>query len=166
MITIVFFVGAVLDFFSYGPHSLLGWIVNLLMTVIVTGVGWLVGNGVGLLIAMAVPQHWAEVSKVDLVNLRDADGVEGNFFLGSGHIESTPYYFCYYEISDGGFVPWRVKADGDVTIYEEDRQDASLVRYQEVFKNQAWEWIAVDFHSDRYTFHIPKGTIKRGYSLR
>lgn len=108
-----------------------------------------------------------EGSHHKLIAIRDKDGVEGAFFLGSGYINSQPYYFYYERLPDGAFRPGKIRADGSVKVYEEDRPDAELVRFDWETKAR-WVWLVAIPHDDEavsYDFHVPKGTIKTGYSM-
>lgn len=128
----------------------------------------------GLLSAMiAVPlgfmfnTHYVQTSSQNLVALRDKDGIEGNFFLGSGHIGSQPYYFYYAQQSDGGYSPSEIKADDSVTVYETTEKSARLISYEVVANSHIADWVSLPLSEGDhlYKFYVPAGTIKRGFSL-
>jgi len=101
-----------------------------------------------------------------LIALRDKDGVQGQFFLGTGQIKNEPYYFYYVALPDGGYSPEKMNFD-DVTIYEENRKDAVLLEYSCAFKNK-WAYLVSMPTSDacnKTEFHVPTGTIRRGFSV-
>jgi len=106
-----------------------------------------------------------------LASLRNNDGIQGSFFLGTGSIGQSQYYFFYEEVGNG-FRPNKVRVDdGNVIIYEEDRPNADLViswtEYRHrLIDNFVIHWPELVPGSDpKYTFRIPKGSIKKGYSL-
>jgi hypothetical protein len=105
-------------------------------------------------------------SQKTLIALRDKDGVQGQFFLGTGQIKNEPYYFYYVALPDGGYSPEKMNFD-EVTIYEENRKDAVLLEYHCAFKNK-WAYLVSMPMSDacnKTKVHVPKGTIRRGFSI-
>ena len=65
------------------------------------------------------------------------------------------------------FRPDKVQANGGVRVYEEDRKDAELVRWEWEL-DCTWAWlIAIPVNSGGYAydFHVPKDTIRTGYSM-
>lgn len=119
-----------------------------------------------------VPVKWSEhYSSTKLISMKDQNSMYGSFFLGSGQIGNEDYYKYYYEY-DGGYkkgtlYPNRLSGRmSEVIIFEEDRKDGEL----RVFKleySEAWHnFIFTETVSLRYEFHIPKGTIARGFELK
>ena len=68
---------------------------------------------------------WSEPNTYELVSLKQAAGVEGHFFLGSGQISSSQYYYYYWKDGEA-YHPDQVKADPSISIYQEDRIDGQL----------------------------------------
>jgi hypothetical protein len=128
----------------------------------------LAGGGLAALIGAGFASHPEEISKKELVALRDKDGVEGRFFLGSGSVEGAPYYFYYSKLNGGGFKPGKVKVSDGVRVYEDaDDGTATLVSYQWDI-DLSWAWlIAIPVNSGGYSydFHVPKGTIRTGFTM-
>lgn len=128
--------------------------------------GFIIGGLISIPLDSFLPRQWVKVGEVKLVSVRDQDGFQGSFFLGSGNIESVPYYFYYKELNNGGFQPSRVRANNQVTIYEEDRKNGKLEYYEYILKNQSLNWLVFDKSKGLvYDFRIPKGSIKRSFSL-
>lgn len=102
-----------------------------------------------------------------LVSLRSADGASGSFFLGSGRIDSELYYTWYERLRDGAIVSHRMVARGDVLVYEQDRIDAQLSGWHRHFTHAWVRWFALDMDEDIYvyTFYVPNGTVRQGFSL-
>lgn len=102
--------------------------------------------------------------KDELVAFSDGRSVEGPFFLGSGYVQETPYYFFYRKTSDGGIVQGSVPAVNSV-LYEEADDVAGAH-----MKTLAWrtrsDW-ALWFSSGRvrysYQIYVPKGTVVRQF---
>jgi hypothetical protein len=109
-------------------------------------------------------KYKAIYSEQTLVAIRDKSGVSGSFFLGSGTIDEQQYYFYYAKLPNGGFIADKILSNG-VTIYEEKRKDAVLRKYECVFRNKWMRLIAIDSGAYEVEFHVPIGTIRRGFSI-
>lgn len=125
--------------------------------------------GISYGIGQAFTSSPVEGQHQHLAVIRDKDGVEGRFFLGSGYIENQQYYFYYQNLPDGGLRPGKVVADQGVTVYQEDRKDAELVIFNWKINYPAWAWLvclpAPEGTGKSFEFHVPKGTVKDGYSM-
>ena len=121
------------------------------------------GNGIN------APWRWSDTYyKTPLVSLRSADGVNGSLFLGTGSIQSTGYYF-YYVREGEGYKLYKLSADNNVLIIEENRKDGELRRYVgEVIDPISWWWISVQFPRgyEKYEFRIPQGSLKQNFSVQ
>ncbi len=140
-------------------------VVLCLMIMLIAGIG---GMGLAALIGSGFSAHPIQISKKTLVALRDKDGIEGRFFLGSGSLEGAPYYFYYSKLDNGGFKPGKVKVSDGVRIYEDaESGTAELISYEWGFDlGLAW-LIAIPSNSGGYSydFHVPKGTIRTGFTM-
>lgn len=149
------------------PTDAVEWALIPVMATFVT----LIPGGIclGLAFLCGLPFH-AEptLSSTDqLVALREKDGIQGTFFLGTGTINDVQYCFYYERNRDGSFSPGKVRMGDWVRIYEEDRQDATMETSTWNVRNQ-FVWfigIASGEGGHSYDFHVPRGTIKQGYSL-
>ena len=133
--------------------------------VVFTAIAFGVGLGFASLIGLAVPKHWTGPETTKLVSLRDSDGISGHFFLGTGSIGTTQYYFFYKEAGQG-YQPGKVTVTGNVMVFEEKRQGGELKAYTYQFVNPSLGWIAMDWQSQKYEFVIPDGSLKKNFVLR
>jgi hypothetical protein len=151
------------------PESLCGYFFWGLFYLVICGFAGVICGGIAHGSGYIFEGHAVEGQHSKLVAIRDKDGVEGQFYLGSGFISSEPYYFYYESLENGGFRPGKIDADGSVTVYEEDRKDAELVMFDWKITYPAWAWLIClrdeDGGRHSYAFHVPKGTIKTGYSM-
>lgn len=151
------------------PDSLGGYFFMGLMYLFVCGLGGAITFGVGWVAGQMFNSQPVEGKHSTLLAIRDKDGVEGRFFLGSGFVTSQPFYFYYEALKDGGARPAKLSADESVTVREEDRTDAELVTFDWTIKYPSWAWLVClqDSEGSRksYVFHVPNGTIKTGYSM-
>lgn len=144
--------------------AIMGTFVSIILSVVIGG---LPAAGLALFIGSKIHAH-PVLSRTDtLVSLHTKDGEQGTFFLGSGTVNGVQYYFFYRKNSDGSFGPGRVYADDAVRVYEEPRTDASMLTYDWV-KDADEENIfsfPVNAGGHSYDFHVPTGTILRGFSM-
>lgn len=151
------------------PDTVGGYFFVGLLYALTVGASALVLGGAAVGIGQAFPDHPVEGRHSILVAIRDKDGVEGRFFLGSGVVSNQSYYFYYERLQGGGYRPGKVRADQSVTVYEDARQDAEMVTYDWRITYPIWAWLVClpdqqgSGHS--YDFHVPSGTIKPGYAM-
>lgn len=104
-----------------------------------------------------------------LVSLRSTDGITGSFhggmFLGYGSIGSDMYYF-YYEQHGKSFSPRKHRAGEGTYVYEEKREDAFREEYRWHFTNPLASWLAMEPEGTTTYFHVPEGSVLRGYKLQ
>lgn len=123
------------------------------------------GVFLAFLIGISAPSEWVMVETAKLASSRDTDGVSGQFFLGSGSIGTTQYYFFYKEV-ELGYRPGKVAAEGDnILIIEKERRDGELAVYK-YRPIGLWKWITLRQDPIKFEFSIPTGTLKRGFVLR
>lgn len=156
-----------------GYHSAFDgeWSSRVMLIVLVLmfmGIAAVAGIGLAALIGYLFKTHPIVKGRDALVALRDKDGVEGQFFLGSGMLEGAPYYFYYAKLPDGGFKPGKVRVSSGVRVYEDSADGvASLISYEwEADLGLAW-LIAIPSSTGGYSydFHVPKGTIRTGFTM-
>jgi hypothetical protein len=133
-------------------------------------VGFLIGAIIGPLTALKIgtffPKTYVLTETTELVALHDNSASQGNFFLGCGTMDSE---FCYvFYQKEGNAVKFRkISAENydAPIIFEEDRSDAVLQKYNERFVNEANVRWGIFIGSIKYEFHIPKGSILKNFQL-
>ena len=163
----IFFIFKNLYFGFTRPDSFIEWMMVTFIGLVFSAVILGVCAGAAALTGFAFASHAVEVRTESLAAIRDKDGVQGQFFLGSGIIKSDQYYFYYAKSDDGGFRPGKIFVGQGVRVYEEDRQDAKLTTFEWVVDAPLAAWVAFPVNSGGYSynFHVPKGTIRTGYSM-
>lgn len=164
----LFFFGKDILFGEFPPSGALDWFMSCLMLLLLSG--FIVGGictGIAFAVGTAFDAHAVQQASQELVAIRDKDGFQGRFFLGSGVIKGDQYYFYYARLADGGFKPGKVYAGDGCRVYEQNRKDAMLVTYSWEL-NKSWAWLvglptATGGYS--YDFYVPKGTIRTGYTM-
>lgn len=154
-------------FGTLAPHGGFDWMMMTLAGCLFSIFPILACIGCAAFVGVWFETHPVEASRDKLVSIRDKDGVTGQFFLGSGMIQSEQYYFFYKTNSDGSVTPDRVRAGQGVRVYEEDRTDAELVTYEWQL-NKEWAYLVgmpVNTSGRTYKFHVPKGTVRTGFTM-
>lgn len=153
----------VIDESSDFMDRFMGFVMTLMMCVLAA----MMSTGAACLVGLAFATHPVKVSEHALIALSDKDGIEGQFFLGSGLIKGDQYFFYYRQLNDGGFQADKVYAGSGVRVYEEARQDAKLITFQWQL-NEPWAFVVsipVRDGGYSYEFYVPTGTIRRGFTM-
>lgn len=151
---------------------------RFLVTVIGTIAGLIIGGVISGIICLMLYRGYShqqiEYEKVELVAVNGASNVEGVFFLASGNINSKDYYVYYYKLPDGGKQYGKLPKENAV-VYEEDRKDAYMAKKgdEATATEKVLKWVKILMlplaptmkSFDKYTIHVPKGTIKPGIDL-
>ncbi len=146
-------------------YGLTDYFMNSILYGMFAVTAWFMGVAFGACLSIPLKKKWKKTSTTGLISLRDESGVSGSFFLGTGSIQHSSYYFFYRE-NGTGYSPGKVLADESVTIYEQRRQHAFIVTYTHVLANPWLEWIAVYFTTEKHEIFIPLGSITKKFSLR
>jgi hypothetical protein len=167
MITVIicgvigFFIGVVVE----GDDS---WLMKMAVGFLFGLIGLFMGVIVGLIISGFLPTTIVLEQEIELVALKDTNGVNGKFFLGCGNIHSNWYYVFYTKDPDGKIKFNRLSADDDdVSIVEEERQGGTLKVYGKEFAKKSYKnWGLIPRSgSSKYEIHVPKGTVITDFNL-
>lgn len=141
--------------------------MNLMLGGILLVVSIAAGVGLSALLgSMMAQQRDAKPYKVStLASLRSADGITGRAVLGTGTINSTEYYF-WYEVEGDAVTPRHSCVGVGTYVYEEDRADGIREVYGWHFKSPWHEWFAMPPVGETVHFHIPRGSLRRGFTLQ
>lgn len=117
--------------------------------------------------------QYVEKGKIEIISLRNILSLEGDFFIGTGTLDSKLYYVYYYKSERGGSKLTKVSAE-KTELFEEDRRDAYLAEVDKTITRpglKQWDWLFVPWFllsdSSEYdkALHIPRGTIKKNINL-
>jgi len=117
--------------------------------------------------------QYEEKGRIEITSLRNVLALEGDFFIGTGTLDSKLYYVYYYKSERGGSKLAKVSAE-KTELFEENRRDAYLAKVDKKITRpglKQWDWLFVPWFllsdSSEYdkALHIPKGTIKKNINL-
>lgn len=144
-------------------------VISCIVTALVCGLSLLAAHGVASFIGSKSDQEWEQCWRADMVSLRQADGIQGSIaggvFMIVGRVDSKQIYHYYTKGRDGAFHPDHWTADNFTRIFEEDRKDGTVVQFKERFRHRWLEWIAETDGDYQMDFHIPKGSLRRDFTL-
>lgn len=106
-----------------------------------------------------------EFRKIDtreIVSIQDSTGAGGEFFLGTGSINTDMYYFMYLRSGDG-YELRKLPAD-KVKIKNSD--SPRLVVYENMFKKESNFWTIIEGAGEQsFRIYVPEGSIKHKFKL-
>jgi len=116
-----------------------------------------------MLLGLFCDSSYKVVNKIDLVSMKQSDSIRGAFVLFGGHIDNKPVYRFYKKLPGGAFSLGSEYCD-DSVIYEDTKEDGYLLKKQDTLDNKWTNLFALKI-GERNEFHIPKGSIKKEFSL-
>jgi hypothetical protein len=152
-------------FMKSNCDGFVSWFFGMLGIIVGVMVMVMVGVIPALITGNFLEKTWEQTEQIELLSLRNNDGVSGHFFLGSGSIQSEQYYF-FHKKSGDGYQPGRVKADDNVLVHESEGQGGMAKVYTRKFVNKRHEWYAACWPSEKYEFFIPNGSLQRDFVLK
>jgi hypothetical protein len=152
-------------------RGFLSWVFCLFVSAFISVLISLVPLGIAAFIGSLPKRHGIESHRFELVALREKDGVNGRFFLATGSLESTEYYFWYRKDKDGSIRGGKTRRASGVRIWQ-DAQTPCMVEFETKYERkhvEQWLWIVgLDMRDGEDwcpAFHIPPNSIKEGYQL-
>lgn len=103
----------------------------------------------------------------ELIALQDNVSANGEFFLGSGSIDSENYYYYMYSIESGGLKQDKVSASSVTLFYLEDANEKPrIVEFEKEYKGL----LSIALNNaikerSTYEIYIPKGSITEEISI-
>jgi hypothetical protein len=137
-------------------------ILSIAIVLLCACVGAIIGAGISIVIGLIPKIEYDQISKQELIALKDNISINGSFFLGSGNIDGKLKYYFYIKTKSGGFKAQNIEAD-NVEIFENNKTPC-IIKYESKFKNIIWNWIAFTI-KEKAEINIPKGSILRNYKL-
>lgn len=154
------------------PHGFFGWVFAIFVFAVGTLIVSLICAGLaritGVVLSHGYIWRWKKRGHRELVTIRDREGVfggmSGGLFLMAGYIKSAPYYQYYYKVGDA-VVPGRTPIEDNVKIFEEDRTDAIWESFEHECPGWYWLFGIMDDGNWRYEIRVPKGTVRKDFSI-
>jgi len=155
--------------FKHNPRKIILHVFGNLMLSIVVGavLFFIAGNIAGAFLE----KEQVKDGYTKLYSMGDVFGSGGNFFLGSGNLETRGYYFYYYK-SGKGHKQGKVEADG-ATIIQDNSEVPRIQYYKEIFVNDNhYKWALHSFadgqggcRDNEKDIFVPKGSIEKDYNF-
>ena len=147
------------DSYSETFDVVMSGFLGLLWGAIVAAIVAAALNGLMLPILHGNEAHQSATYRLQAIAAR-AD-LHGEFFLGSGQVDSDPAYRYYRTTANGGFVLDSVDAT-ETTVYQ-DSSTPRLIDHWDTPKH-TW-WCLFSTGSESYEIHVPKGSITSSMNL-
>lgn len=119
------------------------------------------------------PYNEVEIHDSEIISIKRDKDMEGDFFLGSGQINSENYYY-FYENTNYGVKLGKIKTE-NTYIIETDERSPEIVSVHRIYYNQGFfNFNKTTKTSDecgcmdnriRTILYVPKGTIVSEFSL-
>lgn len=122
-----------------------------------------------LILGMIPEIHGVKDRAYELVSLREGNGIDGRFYLGSGTIRGRPYY-SWYRKEGEAIVGGVTEREPCVKVYEAHDMPR-MVTYKTAYVNPysaRWHWlIGIDLRDPQWCakFFLPKNSIREGFVL-
>jgi hypothetical protein len=124
-----------------------------------------------LVINEYLPDKIVRGGPFDLVAMRSADGIDGNFVWGTGSINGEQLYNVMVKNDDGSLSPFHVRADSTVRIVEDSSLHGEGKWYQTTITHDysaaMGKW-ALGENDARYLnkFVVPVGTVVQQFIVK
>lgn len=112
-------------------------------------------------LGLVLPHHHVVYMTYDIVALQDGQGPQGQFFLGSGSVDSQLKFFFYEKVANNGIEGKSVTSD-EATVYQSDSNRPHVDELVDSYGR--WNWLAGNFYH-HYNIYIPPNSLKSGYTL-
>lgn len=130
------------------------------------GIGSLIGVLFTVLLSLIFYKQFATYKDRcthSIVSIRTENQTEGSFFLGTGHVEGTSYYFYYADLGDNQYQLCQVPTNRTV-IREADESPEILIKVKTF--DDGWKlWVFPIEQDAAYVITVPKGTIIKEFKL-
>ncbi len=148
------------DFYGEAASAVGGAIVAALF------IGTLSGCLIGLVRGGGLPHKQVVTDRQTLVSLHDAAGIEGDFFLASGEIDSVIKIHYVVSTPDGLQFRSMDEENSSVYIVQEPRSDGELDVVENLFSDDGSNnWAINGAHWTKYIFHVPEGSVTTCFEL-
>jgi len=114
--------------------------------------------------------EWKEDYKVEIASTNIRDSISGRFSLGSGYIQSQPYYFVNQKLSETSYKPINIACGNVDAIIEDSSVSPHIVVYKRQRINNKLKSIIpfvdeVQYEYYKYSFVIPKGSLIQEFKV-
>lgn len=127
------------------------FIISIIVSVLITGI-----------CSVIFPTEYKLIEKHNLLALNGNNKVSGNFFLGTGHINSEMKYYYIIKQKNGKII--KTVSYNNIVIF--NSENPKIEKYKKVYKNKLLNKLIFDpLFYNKYRIYIPKNSIKNKYEL-
>lgn len=110
------------------------------------------------------PDEIYETEKEEIFAITDNVGTSGQFYLGSGRVQSYMYYFYVTENDDGGKMMHQISSSF-VPIYEDEQDNPYIVTYYKRVSDPVVRFFCITSESVCTEIHIPPKSIQYNFNV-
>lgn len=157
----IFIIGLILSIvFAIHEEEGIVFGIGILMTIIASAC-YLIVAVIGGLCFDATKVYKTE--EIPIVALKDTNRANGNFFIGSGHVDTDLYYYYFTETEDGGKQFEKVDAE-EALIYDTEKENPHILIESMHHSSGLINFFFVT-ERQRYSFYIPEGSIDYSFTI-
>lgn len=167
MLYILFIFGGIICGAIIGIIDGWGFIEKVLATFLYAIIGFIIGLvlaiGSSIISDLTFEKESIYIGSKEIHALRDNVGITGQFFLGSGGVDSKLKYH-YITKEDKGMRTRSVDV-GNAYINEIDGVEPSVSYYKKQFKNKTIQWLTPAFYISELIFEVPPNSVIQDYNI-
>jgi len=127
--------------------------------------GIIVGSIVAIFIGLFFQKKHVVTRTTQIYAIEDVFGGEGSCFLGTGHIETVPYYFYYYKTENGLSLGKLESLSEEVYLIQKDSTLPRIEYLNPKFVNpKTWLW-AIETGDELKRIIVPTNSIKNNFNF-
>lgn len=133
-----------------GDYIFGGVMISLFVIILLTTIG----NTVFL------KEQFRTNCSTEIISLSNSQSISGSFFLGSGVIDSTEYYFTFKKDSDGSFSRWKTPTY-NAKLYLTNNKKPQITWDRICYRAPTWlTYITCNqYRNSSYDIYVPENTI-------
>lgn len=106
--------------------------------------------------------------RANIYSLKNTQGFEGRFCLGSGYIGSLEYYYMFQKVENGGLARVHLRPD-DCIIFQNEENNPNVYWQRIHYRFPKWAllWPAVplDSKDTKYNINIPSNSVVQQFKI-
>ena len=144
--------------YKNGDYIFTGIMISLFLSIIIL----VIANSTSVF-----KESCREGHSIEIVSLSNSQSVSGSFFLGSGIINSTEYYFSFVRNSDGSFSRWKTPTY-NAKLYLTNNKKPQIIWDRICYRAPSWlTYITCNqYQNSSYDIYVPENTIIQKFEVK